>query len=348
MLAAALQSGGATAEASRERELARQLSSTFAEWLKKAAAGEPIPRGLERLKTTPEVSTMLRVDSAITTTGQREQKELAAFHLDRSRRLYDQGNNTEAITELRRAVFLSPYEAQAHLLIGRIHLRAGRPKDAIDAIIVKVRDGQVTNQPFYVAIGVTVDGKRDILGIWAGGGTGEGAKWWHQVLTEIKNRGVEDACIVVCDGLKGLPEAIDATWPLALVQTCVLHLIRNTFRLASRRHWDAMARDLRPVYTAPSEQAAKERLAEFNEVWGEQYPAVTRLWENSWSEFAPFLDYAPEIRRVIYSTNAVESLHARMRRATRARGHFPNEQAALKCLSLAVRSLDPTGSGRRT
>jgi putative transposase len=216
----------------------------------------------------------------------------------------------------------------------------------IDAIVVKIRDGQVANRPAYTAIGVTADGTRDILGIWIGSG-GEGAKFWLQVLTEIKNRGTEDVCIVVCDGLKGLPEAIEATWPLAVIQTCVLHLIRNTFRLASRRDWDAMARDLRPVYTASSEQAAKERLAEFNAVWGEQYPAVARLWENTWSEFAPFLDYSPEIRKVIYSTNAIESLHARIRRATRARGHFPNEQAALKCLYLAVRSLDPTGDGRR-
>jgi putative transposase len=152
---------------------------------------------------------------------------------------------------------------------------------------------------------------------------------------------------VVCDGLKGLPEAIETTWPLAIVQTCVLHLVRNTFRLASRADWDAMARGLRPVYTAPTEQAAKERLGEFNETWGAKYPAITRLWENTWTEFAPFLDYSPEIRRVIYSTNAIESLHARMRRATRARGHFPNEQAALKCLYMVVRSLDPTGRGRR-
>lgn len=216
----------------------------------------------------------------------------------------------------------------------------------IDAIVVKIRDGQVTNRPAYCAIGVTADGTRDILGIWIGSG-GEGAKFWLQVLTEIKNRGTNDVCIVVCDGLKGLPEAIETTWPLAVIQTCVLHLIRNTFRLASRRDWDAMARDLRPVYTAPTEQAAKERLGEFNELWGEKYPAITRLWENTWSEFAPFLDYEPEIRRVIYSTNAIESLHARMRRATRARGHFPNDQAALKCLYLVVRSLDPTGRGRR-
>src|SRR5690606_2700992 len=132
----------------------------------------------------------------------------------------------------------------------------------IDAIHLKVRDGQVANRAFYCAIGVTVEGQRDILGIWASPGT-EGAKWWLSVLTELKNRGVKDVCIVVCDGLKGLPDAIAATWPLAIVQTCVLHLIRNTFRYAARQHWDALARDLRPVYTAPTEQAAKERLGEF-------------------------------------------------------------------------------------
>jgi putative transposase len=151
--------------------------------------------------------------------------------------------------------------------------------------------------------------------------------------------------MLVCDGLKGLPDAIDATWPLAVVQTCVLHLIRNTFRLASRRDWDAMARDLRPIYTAPTEQAAKERLGEFHAAWGETYPAIKGLWDNAGAEFVPFLDYSPEIRRVIYSTNAIESLNARMRRATRATGHFPNDQAALKCLYLVIRSLDPTGKG---
>jgi putative transposase len=216
----------------------------------------------------------------------------------------------------------------------------------IDAIVVKVRDGQVANRPVYAAIGVTVDGTRDILGLWMGDG-GEGAKFWLHVLTEIKNRGTTDVCIVVCDGLKGLPDAIAATWPLAIVQTCVLHLIRNTFKLASRKYWDAIARDLRPVYTAVNEQAAKERLGEFHATWGERYPAIVRLWDNAWAEFVPFLDYSPEIRRVIYSTNAIESLHARFRRATRARGHFPNEQAALKCLYLVVRSLDPTGKGRQ-
>ena len=214
----------------------------------------------------------------------------------------------------------------------------------IDAMVVKIRDGQVANRPIYTAIGVTVDGKRDILGLWAGTG-GEGAKYWLGVLTEMKNRGVEDVCIVACDGLKGLPDAIAATWPLAIVQTCVLHLIRNTFRLASRADWEKMAKDLRPVYTAVNEADAAERLSEFDEIWGDRYPAIRGLWRSAWAEFVPFLDYSPEIRRVIYSTNAIESLNARMRKATRARGHFPNEQAALKCLYLTIRSLDPTGKG---
>ena len=146
------------------------------------------------------------------------------------------------------------------------------------------------------------------------------------MLTEIKNRGVDDACIVVCDGLKGLPESIEATWPLAVIQTCVLHLIRNTFRLASRRDWDKMAKDLRPVYTAVNEADAQVRLDEYHDKWGEQYPAIRTLWSNAGSEFVPFLDHSPEIRRVIYSTDAIESLNVRFGRATRARGHFPNEQ----------------------
>ena len=215
----------------------------------------------------------------------------------------------------------------------------------IDAVHVKVRDGQVTNRPMYVAIGVTVNGERDILGIWAGEG-GEGAKFWLAVLTETKNRGVADVCIVVCDGLKGLPEAINTVWELAVVQTCIIHLIRNTFRFASRRYWDEMARDLKPVYTAPSESAAKERFTEFAGKWGGQYPAIVKMWDNAWSEFVPFLDYDVEIKRVICSTNAIESVNARYRRAVRARGHFPTEQAALKCLYLATRALDPTGKGK--
>ena len=215
----------------------------------------------------------------------------------------------------------------------------------IDAIVVKVRDGQVVNRPVYVAIGVSVNGERDILGLWAGDG-GEGAKFWLSVLTEIKNRGVQDVCILVCDGLKGLPDSVGAVWPLTVVQTCVIHLLRNSFRYAGRQDWDKLAKDLRPIYTAPTAAAAEARFAEFTDTWGVRYPAVVRLWRASWSEFVPFLDYDVEIRKVICSTNAIESLNARYRRAIRARGHFPTEQAALKCLYLATRALDPTGRGR--
>jgi putative transposase len=216
----------------------------------------------------------------------------------------------------------------------------------LDAVHVKIRDGKVANRPIYVALAVTVDGTRDILGPWAGDG-GEGAKFWFQVLTELRNRGVADVCMAVCDGLKGLPEAIGEVWPRAVVQTCIVHLLRASFRYAARQHWDAIARALKPVYTAATEPAATERFLEFAEVWGGKYPAIVKLWENAWSEFVPFLAFDPEIRKVVCSTNAIESVNARIRRAVRARGHFPNEQAALKCVYLAVMSLDPTGKGRK-
>lgn len=227
----------------------------------------------------------------------------------------------------------------------------GRPLDEvyaavfIDAIVVKVRDGQVANRPVYAAIGVTLAGDKDILGLWAGTG-GEGAKFWMSVLTDLRNRGVKDVFFVVCDGLKGLPEVVGNAWPQAIVQTCIVHLIRNTFHLASRRDWDALRRDVKPIYTAVNAEAARAALDGLAETWGQRYGAIIRLWENAWQEFIPFLDYDVEIRKVLCSTNAIESLNARYRRAVKARGHFPTEQAALKCLYLVTRSLDPTGAGR--
>ena len=215
----------------------------------------------------------------------------------------------------------------------------------IDAIVVKVRDGQVANRPIYAAIGVTLEGEKDILGLWAGSG-GEGAKFWMSVLTDLRNRGVRDVFFLVCDGLKGLPEVVGNVWPQTIVQTCIIHLIRNTFRLASRKYWDQLKHDVKPVYTAINATAARVALDELSEKWGARYPAIIRLWNNAWEEFIPFLDYDVEIRRVICSTNAIESLNARYRRAIKARGHFPSEQAALKCLYLVTRSLDPTGTGR--
>ncbi len=236
-------------------------------------------------------------------------------------------------------------------VIDEMQAWASRPLDEvyaavfIDAIVVKIRDGQVTNRPVYAAIGVTLAGEREILGLWAGQG-GEGAKFWMSVLTDLRNRGVKDTFFVVCDGLKGLPEVVSNIWPQTIVQTCIIHLIRNTFRLTSRRYWDELKKDLKPIYTAVTAQAARSAFDDLAEKWGQRYPAVVRLWDNAWEEFIPFLDYDVEIRRILCSTNAIESLNARYRRAVRARGHFPTEDAALKCLYLVTRSLDPTGVGR--
>ena len=216
----------------------------------------------------------------------------------------------------------------------------------LDAINVKIRDGKVANRPIYVALAVTVEGTRDILGLWAGDG-GEGARFWLSVCTELKNRGAEDVLMAVCDGLTGLPDAINHVWPRTVVQTCAVHLLRNSFKYASRHDWDAIAKALKPVYTAPTESAAEQRFLEFAETWGTRYPAIIRLWENAWAEFVPFLAFDTEIRKVVCSTNAIESVNARIRRAVRARGHFPNEHSALKCIYLAVMALDPTGTGRR-
>lgn len=217
-----------------------------------------------------------------------------------------------------------------------------RPLDAvypvilIDAIVLKVRAGQVANRPVYVAMGITLEGHRDVLGMWVGPSGGEGAKQWMNMLTELKNRGIQDVIIVCCDGLKGLPESIAATWPLATVQTCVVHLVRNSLRFASKKYWKAITVELREIYTAATVTAAQSRFEEFAETWEPIYPAMIGMWRRSWGEFVPFLDFPLEIRRLIYTTNGIESLNARFRAATRRRGHFPNEQSAMKVLYLAV------------
>src|SRR4051812_4694873 len=187
---------------------------------------------------------------------------------------------------------------------------ANRPLDQvyaaifIDAIMVKVRDGQVANRPIYAAIGVSLAGEKDVLGLWAGTGGG-GAKFWLSGLTDLKNRGVADVFFLVCDGLKGLPDVVGNVWPLTTVPTCIIHLIRNTFRLASKRDWDRLKRDVKLIYAAPNEPAARAGLDELTENWGARYPAMIRLWENAWTEFIPFLDYDLEIRIVICPTDEI-------------------------------------------
>ena len=188
----------------------------------------------------------------------------------------------------------------------------------------------------YVAIGVNLAGERDVLGLWLGPAGGEGAKQWATMLTELRNRGLADALIVCCDGLRGLPESIRAAWPDATVQTCVVHMVRNSLRYASRKHWGQITKAMRAIYTAPTVEAAEAQFEAFRDGWAATYPAMIRSWENSWEEFVPFLEFPAELRRVVYTTNAVENLNARFRRAVRHRGHFPNEQAAMKVLYLVA------------
>jgi transposase-like protein len=222
----------------------------------------------------------------------------------------------------------------------------GRPLDRvypvvfIDALMVKIRDGVVTNRPVYLAIGIDCEGARQVLGLWVGPTTGESAKFWLTVLSELKGRGVADVCIVCCDGLTGLPDAIGVTWPQAVVQLCVVHLIRASLRYASKRYWAALAKDLRTIYTAADQAAAAAALEDFARNWESRYPAIVKLWRAHWAEFTPFLAFPPEVRKVIYTTNLIESMNARLRKVTRNRGQFPSEQAALKVLYLAVRNLE--------
>jgi putative transposase len=221
-----------------------------------------------------------------------------------------------------------------------------RPLDAvypvifIDALMVKIRDGVVTNRAVYLAIGIDCDGQKQVLGLWVGPTTGESAKFWLSVLSEVRSRGVADVCIVCCDGLTGLPDAISVVWPQAVVQLCVVHLIRASLRYASRKYWVPLSRDLRPVCTAADEAAAAAALEAFAGQWEDRYPAIVKLWRAHWEQFTPFLAFPPEVRRVIYTTNLIESMNARLRKVTRNRGQFPSEQAALKVLYLAVRNLE--------
>ena len=250
------------------------------------------------------------------------------------REMYDVDVSPDLISRVTDAVVEELAEWQSRPL-DRVY-----PVVFIDALMVKIRDGVVTNRPVYLAIGIDCDGHKQVLGLWVGPTTGESAKFWMSVLSELRSRGVADVCIVCCDGLTGLPEAITVTWPQATVQLCVVHPIRASLRYASRKYWASLARDLRPIYTAADEASAAAALEDFAGQWEHKYPAIVRLWRAHWSEFTPFLAFPPEVRRVIYTTNLIESVNARLRKVTRNRGQFPSEQAALKVLYLAVRNLE--------
>ena len=208
-----------------------------------------------------------------------------------------------------------------------------------DALRVKIRDeGLVRNKAVYLAIGVTCGGDKEILGLWIE--QTEGAKFWLKVMNELKARGTEDLLIAVVDGLKGFPDAITSIFPDCVVQTCIVHLIRYSMQFASWKERKALAKALKPIYAAASADAAAAELDAFEEgPWGEKYPAVTASWRRRWEEVIPFFAFSPEVRRIIYTTNAIESLHSQVRKAIRNKGHFPSDEAATKLIYLALRNI---------
>jgi putative transposase len=228
-----------------------------------------------------------------------------------------------------------------------------RPLDAVypivyfDALRVKVReDRSVQNRACHLALGVTCDGEREVLGLWWQ--ETEGSKFWLAVLNDLRRRGVHDVLISCVDGLKGFPEAIEAVFPAAWVQTCIVHLIRASLRYVNYRDRKKVTSALRPIYTAPNAEAALTELERFDSEWGERYPATVNAWRTSWEHVIPFLSLPDELRKAVYTTNTIEGLHRQIRKAIKTRGHFPDEQAATKLIYLAIVKADARWTKNRT
>jgi len=216
----------------------------------------------------------------------------------------------------------------------------------LDALVLKIREGgTVQRRACYLALGVTVEGERDVLGMWFQ--EAEGAKFWMQVLSELKQRGVQDILVCCVDGLKGFPEAIEAIYPTTTVQTCIVHLIRHSLKYVPRREREQVARDLKPIYTAVDADAAQAALEAFDDKWGSRFPVITQAWLNAWEYMIPFLAFPPELRRVVYTTNAIEALNRQLRKAIKTKGHFPNEEAARKLIYLAITNAVPAWTRTR-
>jgi putative transposase len=210
----------------------------------------------------------------------------------------------------------------------------------LDALVLKIRDGgSVQRRACYLALAINMDGDREVLGMWFQ--ANEGAKFWMQVLTDLKQRGVQDILICCVDGLKGFPEAIEATFPATTIQTCIVHLIRHSLKYVPRKHYEQVAKDLRPIYTAIDADAALGELEAFEEKWGQQLPVIGQAWRSAWEHVTPFMAFEPEVRRVIYTTNAIEALNRQLRKAIKTKGHFPTEDAARKLIYLAIGNAGP-------
>ncbi len=214
----------------------------------------------------------------------------------------------------------------------------------VDGIRIKVRDkGAVTTKVAHLVIGIDIEGRKHALGLWIA--EAEGAKFWLSVLTQLRNRGLRDILILCCDGLTGLPDAVASAFPNTVVQTCVVHVIRNAMTFVSYQDRKKVAAGMRAIYTAPSLEAAEVELRNLDNDFGKQYPGVIDVWRRAWSEFIPFLDYPPELRRIVYTTNAIESINYQLRKVTKTRGHFPSDEAAMKLLYLGLRNISSKRGG---
>ena len=210
----------------------------------------------------------------------------------------------------------------------------------LDCMVLKIREGgSVQRRACYLALAINLDGEREVLGMWFQ--ANEGAKFWMQVLTDLKQRGVQDILICCVDGLKGFPEAIEAVFPLTTIQTCIVHLIRHSLKYVPRKQYEQVTKDLRPIYTAIDADAALVALEAFEEKWGQQIPVIGQAWRNAWEHVTPFMAFPPEVRRVIYTTNAIEALNRQLRKAVKTKGHFPTEDAARKLIYLAIQNAVP-------
>ncbi|MGK7887715.1 MAG: IS256 family transposase [Leptolyngbyaceae cyanobacterium] len=221
-----------------------------------------------------------------------------------------------------------------------------RPLDALypivylDALYVNIRvSGQVRKQAVYVVLGITLDGNKEVLGLWIGPGEAEGAKYWLKVLTDLKNRGLQDIFIACCDGLKGFPQAIGNVYPQAQVQLCIVHLIRNSMRYIPWKESRALAADLKQIYLAPTLEAAEAALVELGEKWDETYPVISQIWLRHWENIIPLFDYPMDIRRVIYTTNPIESVNRSLRKVIKTKGVFPDEASVYKLMYLALNNI---------
>jgi len=192
----------------------------------------------------------------------------------------------------------------------------------------------VKNCAVYLALGLTLEGNKELLGLWVG--EEEGAKFWLSVLTELKNRGVQDILIVAIDGLKGFPEAIESVYPKTQIQLCIVHMVRGSLKFVAWKERKAVARDLKTIYQAPTLEAAEEALEAFSERWDSRFPMISRKWRENWVNLTPFFDYPPQIRRIMYTTNAIESINAQLRKVTKKRGAFPTSESVRKVLYLAI------------